>query len=497
MNNIIECKLDSRYASTLRAWQYDYGQVLRISGRELPPAVEVQFALDDKSGETLTRVGTTVEGVTEVKIPDELLAHSAIGKYRIYAYIYLTDETSGNTKYEITIPVEPRPKPTSPTEDPEVDPDPFRDAVVAVNESADRAETAEKSAKESAEKAENTLAEIKEAGDSLSNHIEQAEELDGNLEQKIEQGEGIVEHIKDKLDTPPNPLVGKYLRVKAVNDEGIPELEWVEAPSGGSDLDVRINGESIVEDGVATVPYASTNGFGVTSIFDGYGLEIMSNKMLLKQVSTSDIDKRHNRSFDAVNVVNLDYAVKSAMSAPIADVAGMVDGVYHYPAWTAEEQANARERMGIYDWEDVITYTTSDEEENSTVCYIDFEHVYKKIHVLIDESAIEGTTYMSVRFGVIGKNKLHNVSLLTNTNPAFSIKTKYKSFQAEVMNTTDVSYKYIAASSVQLLSYCDYPFIGQVGPPSKTEVDTSAIGGLVWYGKMYAGTVITVIGVRA
>ena len=153
MNNIVSVKLDSRYASTLGVWQYDYGQVLRITGPELPPAVEVQFSLAEKTGETLSRVGTTVDGVTEVKIPDELLTHSATSNYRIYAYIYLTDETSGNTKYEITIPVRVRSKPTSPTEDPETDPDLFRETVAAVNASAERAKMAEQNAKESATEA--------------------------------------------------------------------------------------------------------------------------------------------------------------------------------------------------------------------------------------------------------------------------------------------------------------------------------------------------------
>ena len=153
MNNIVSVKLDSRYASTLGVWQYDYGQVLRITGPELPPAVEVQFSLDEKSGETLSRVGTTVDGVTEVKIPDELLTHSATSNYRIYAYIYLTDETSGNTKYEITIPVRVRSKPTSPAEDPETDPDLFRETIVAVNASAERAKMAGQNAKESATEA--------------------------------------------------------------------------------------------------------------------------------------------------------------------------------------------------------------------------------------------------------------------------------------------------------------------------------------------------------
>ena len=177
MDNIVSAKLDSRYASTLGVWQYDYGQVLRITGPELPLAVEVQFSLDEKSGETLSRVGTMVDGVTEVKIPDELLTHSATSNYRIYAYIYLTDETSGSTKYEIIIPVRVRSKPTSPAEDPET--------VVAVNASAERAENAASSAMESAASADETLAEIKRVADGISGNIENANTMKTELSDMI------------------------------------------------------------------------------------------------------------------------------------------------------------------------------------------------------------------------------------------------------------------------------------------------------------------------
>ena len=189
MDNIVSVKLDSRYASTLGVWQYDYGQVLRITGPELPPAVEVQFSLDEKSGETLSRVGTTVDGATEVKIPDELLAHSATSDYRIYVYIYLTDETSGKTKYEIAIPVRARSKPTSPTEDPETDPDLFRETVVAVNASAERAENAASSAMESAASADETLAEIKRVTDGISESIENANTMKSELSDMINSAE--------------------------------------------------------------------------------------------------------------------------------------------------------------------------------------------------------------------------------------------------------------------------------------------------------------------
>ena len=195
MDNIVSVKLDSRYASTLGVWQYDYGQVLRITGPELPPAVEVQFSLDEKSGETLSRVGTTVDGVTEVKIPDELLTHSATSDYRIYAYIYLTDETSGNTKYEITIPVRVRSKPTSPAEDPETDPDLFRETVVAVNASAERAKMAEQNAKESATEAGKHAASASESAVAAEKTKEDALRKVGEKKQEA------IEAIQNKEET--------------------------------------------------------------------------------------------------------------------------------------------------------------------------------------------------------------------------------------------------------------------------------------------------------
>ena len=225
MDNIVSVKLDSRYASTLGVWQYDYGQVLRITGPELPPAVEVQFSLDEKSGETLSRVGTTVDGVTEVKIPDELLTHSATSNYRIYAYIYLTDETSGNTKYEITIPVRVRSKPTSPTEDPETDPDLFRETVVAVNASAERAWNAASSATESAASAEETLIEIKRVTDGISEDIENANTAKSELSDTINSAEekkkelessiGKAGETKTELDSSINSAGEKQLALDA------------------------------------------------------------------------------------------------------------------------------------------------------------------------------------------------------------------------------------------------------------------------------------------
>ena len=155
MDNIIDIELTGR--STRREqklWQYDYGQVLRIAGKEFPKVTEVQFSLKQSGGHTLDRIGTSNNGLLTVQIPNELLQNKgATSDYTIYAFVYLSGDGYGNTKYMIQLPVESRPEPTDPSEDPSIDPSIFKDAVNAVNASADRAETAEKSAKESADKA--------------------------------------------------------------------------------------------------------------------------------------------------------------------------------------------------------------------------------------------------------------------------------------------------------------------------------------------------------
>ncbi len=142
---------NSDYARATGLWQWNYGQKLRIEGLRLPTAVEIHFALTEFAGDAITRVGTTKDGVTEVVIPDSLLENQAAGAtYEIYAWIYLADKTSGETIKRISMQVKRRPKPEGfdAPEDAEL----FRDAIEAVNASADRAEAAREGA-EAAQKA--------------------------------------------------------------------------------------------------------------------------------------------------------------------------------------------------------------------------------------------------------------------------------------------------------------------------------------------------------
>lgn len=126
-------------------WQYDYGQILRIQGLNLPPAVEIHFALQKTGGTSKNRIGITKDGVTDVPIPDSMLENEDETKdYDIYAFIYITDETSGQTEYRIALKVKARPKPEVPGGGD--NPDIFHEVMETVREAMEAAAESERQA---------------------------------------------------------------------------------------------------------------------------------------------------------------------------------------------------------------------------------------------------------------------------------------------------------------------------------------------------------------
>lgn len=123
---------NSNYVIARGLWQWDYGQKLQIQGLDLPKAIEVHFSLQETGGEALTRIGVTREDKTEVAIPGMLLENSEETQdYDIFAFIYISDNESGETVHKITMPVKarPRPKPFDINQDTDI----LRDAIEAVN----------------------------------------------------------------------------------------------------------------------------------------------------------------------------------------------------------------------------------------------------------------------------------------------------------------------------------------------------------------------------
>lgn len=201
--NIIPVQLDYRFVTTRKIWQYDYGQILSITGQNLPTATEVHFSLDIRGGSTLSRVGTTMDGVTTVKIPDELLKNNGkSGDFSIYAFIYVADEESGNTEYRITIPVYSRPKPENPSVDPAPEPNIFHETVTAVNNAADRAEKA----------------------------VKDTEQIRDNLNLDL----------SEKITRPQSAKVGQVIAVKEVGTDGKPtDFEAKDMTGGASTEEIK------------------------------------------------------------------------------------------------------------------------------------------------------------------------------------------------------------------------------------------------------------------
>ncbi len=171
------------YAHAYGLWQWDYGQQLRIEGLHLPTAVEIHFALQETGGEAITRVGTTKDGVTTVTIPDSMLegnstVWTADKAYNIYAWVYLSDKSSGETIKRITMQVKSRPKPEA-FEAPG-DGEIFHEAIEAVNDAAKRAE---------------------EAGDKAIAAADDARGAAAQTAKHLEAVQGLAEQVETNADT--------------------------------------------------------------------------------------------------------------------------------------------------------------------------------------------------------------------------------------------------------------------------------------------------------
>lgn len=371
----------------------------------------------------------------------------------IFAFLYNVDNDGGRTEYVIKIPVVARPKPENPSEEPLPEPNIFHETVEAVNASADRAENALKETKEIQDNLNLDLSEkitrpqtaevgqvltVKETDEDgtptvfeaqdvkvptktsqlendsgfLTEHqdisgkldkeklpeaiddaLAQAKESgefngkDGAPGEKGEKGEpGETTYIENpyddtelkseivtKITAPENPEVGKVFKIKSVNDDGTFIGEWAD----GANLDVQIDGESIVEDGVAKIPMMGTRKSGLIQFMGGYGLQNIGNYLLVKGATEAEITNRTGSRSPICANSAIDYAVKTAM----CDGKGA--------AWTAEEQAAARDRIGIDEYEDVLDVTLEEDSSFSA----DFEHEYKQLYIYIDQSGVTEKIY--------------------------------------------------------------------------------------------------------
>ena len=148
-NRIIKVKYSSNgYTKTRAAYQYDYGQVLRLEGFPegmLPDPFEVHFSVGN--GLAKTQIGTD----SAVSVLDECLERYGT----IAAWLFLHDTASdGETKYTIEIPVRSRSKPVDAPPTP-VQQSAITQAIAALGRGVNAAEAAQEAAEAAAESVRN------------------------------------------------------------------------------------------------------------------------------------------------------------------------------------------------------------------------------------------------------------------------------------------------------------------------------------------------------
>lgn len=131
MTNIIHARFSLASTSSIFAsglWQYDYGQILKFEGLELPTAYETHFA-NEGDATSVTMIGDE----NGVQIPDSLLL---TGK-PVIAWVYLhTGENDGETEYKVTMPVKLRATPSNEEPTP-VQQDTITQTIAALNHAVD------------------------------------------------------------------------------------------------------------------------------------------------------------------------------------------------------------------------------------------------------------------------------------------------------------------------------------------------------------------------
>ena len=200
-------------------------------------------------------------------------------------------------------------------------------------------------------------------------------EAEPNLEvPSMEEFNKLADDMTGKLSEPTDGLaVGKYFRVAALDENGHAVLEAVDAKTVGVQ-DVQVAGASVVTDGVANVKLLT---YGGITIVDG--------KLAINYATQSAIDARNATRYPICSDSRLDYAVKAAM----CDGKGA--------AWTAEEQAAARERIGLPGNFELVADIELTEE--TKMASINFEKYLQELYVVFYGAASgNGNASIDVNF---------------------------------------------------------------------------------------------------
>lgn len=219
-----------------------------------------------------------------------------------------------------------------------------------VRDVLDRVDSALQSATETQKKLLSALDGVDTAVDGANTAAENAQTVADTVQAKLDNGEFVGPAGKDGAngkDGAPGKdgkdgEQGPKGDTGATGPQGAPgsdasvTAENIQSALGYTPVkNVQMNGDSLVQDSVATIPLAGYNRLGAVQL-DPAGFAAASVDGMLSLVPPTDAQiSTHTHTQRPITPSCMDYAVKSAM----CDGKGA--------AWTAAEQKAARERMGV------------------------------------------------------------------------------------------------------------------------------------------------------
>ena len=196
----------------------------------------------------------------------------------------------------------------------------------------------------SVETIQQTIGGVDTVVDRANTAAENAQTVADTVQAKLDNGDfvGAKGEKGDKGDTGAQGERGQKGDQGAQGPQGPPgsdasvTAENIQSALGYTPIkNVQMNGESLVQDSVATIPLAGYNRLGAVQL-DPAGFAAASVDGMLSLVPPTDAQiSTHAHTQRPITPSCMDYAVKSAM----CDGKGT--------AWTAAEQKAARERMGV------------------------------------------------------------------------------------------------------------------------------------------------------
>ena len=111
MINTVYFEKGSNFANVYNLYQWDYGQSLEIKGLDIHDNVWVQFSMNVSGGNAIPVVTEVNDGVITANIPAFVFEKETSQNYNAYAFVYVSNDDSGETVKVIKLNIKARPKP--------------------------------------------------------------------------------------------------------------------------------------------------------------------------------------------------------------------------------------------------------------------------------------------------------------------------------------------------------------------------------------------------